>query len=64
MWGYRNVSSVISSASDYVHHPKQVISVLSPYSSPTLHLYIRIANMGAALELVFTAKSSAESLVE
>ena len=61
--GYRNVSSVISSASDYMCHPKQDITALSPYSSPTLHLYIWIAKVGAALELVFTAKSSGQVLL-
>jgi len=64
VWGYRNVSSVISSASDYICHPKQLISALSPYFSPMLHPCTWIAKVGAALEFVFTAKSSGESLVE
>lgn len=63
--GYKNVNSAISSASDYIWHPKQVISAFSPSSAPTLHLYTWRAKRGAALELiVFTAESSGESLVE
>lgn len=37
--GYKNVSSVTSSASDYTCHAKQVISAFSLYSAPTLPLY-------------------------
>lgn len=65
MKGYKNVSSVTSLASDYVCHPKQVISAFSPYSAPTLHLYTWRAKGGAALELIiFIDKSSGDSLVE
>lgn len=58
VWGYRNVSSVISSASDYICHPKQVISALS-----YLHLYIWTVKVEATLQLVFTTKSSREILL-